>query len=847
LAPEGDILPATETPGEFAALRKPRNFGVYERERELHVLTAREKEMMNKSTNLRPLVTLGCVILGVFSSLVATAQYRDPSVRDEYGDIRQTVARVSFLSGDVSFSRGDDPDYWQAADRNVPMTWGDRIYTGSRSRVELQVRGGNFVRVGSRTDLTALDLTEDTKQFSLRSGVASIRIRRLSDSELFEVDTPNSAVTFERPGDYRVDVDESGFTRVAVRAGNATVAAGGGEILLNAGEEMEIDGIDDPRYDILRLGPADSWDRWVAQRDDRRNRSRSYTYVSADIPGVEDLDEYGRWDRIPEYGWAWSPTSVSADWAPYRSGHWVWQDPWGWTWVSSEAWGWAPYHYGRWTRMSSRWYWVPIAPSVRSVAYSPALVAFAGGGSGWSASISIGGGGFVGWFPLGPRDSFSPWWGDRSRRDYRDYRSNTTYTNRNYMTVVPRNAFVSGGIVSGNIVRDSSVVRQIVAAPVLAGPIPVAPTRASLRVATRQDATAAPRPPASTVSRMVVARTAPPPAPPTFQAKLPVINENRGAPVAPAEAARISVERRGRPQAATEVRPVAPQPGRMTLSPKAAGAGEATPRRAEPVTAVRGRPMATSQQPVSAAPITGPATTSPAAPPVERGRPARPAPEPSIERAPEPQRPRPPVEPIERGRPASPPPTSGLPPGLERRRVAPPETPVPQPDVIERGRPQRPSDETPPGLRRREVPTPVPAPPQQQQPPPSFERRREQPTPVPAPPQPPPSVQRQREEPPAPAPPREPPAVERGRGRMREQPTPVPPPPAQPPPPPQEVRPERGRDAGPPPGRDVQPGRGRGNAPPPAEATQPPAEGKQPVERGRGRGRGPTPTPEAKQ
>jgi uncharacterized protein DUF6600/FecR-like protein len=750
---------------------------------------------MNKPPYARTLWTLGTVLFALFSSL-AMAQ-----ARDEYGEMRQSVARISFLSGSVSFSRGDEPDYWQAADRNVPMTWGDRIYTGSRGRVELQIRGGNFVRLGSRTDLAALDLTEDTKQFSLRSGVASIRIRRLSDYELFEVDTPNAAVTFDRPGDYRIDVDEDGFTRVAVRGGNATVAAGGGEILLNEGEEMEIDGLDDPRYDIVDLGPADSWDRWVAQRDDRRNRSRSYRYVSADIAGVEDLDEYGRWDQIPDYGWAWSPTSVSADWAPYRSGHWVWQDPWGWTWVSSEPWGWAPYHYGRWTRTASRWYWVPVAPAVRYVDYSPALVAFVGGGSGWSASISIGGGGFVGWFPLGPRDSFSPWWGDRSRRDYRDYRSNATYTNRNYMTVVPRNAFVSGGIVSGNIVRDSSVVRQIVAAPVLAGPIPVAPTRASLRVATRPDATAAPRPPASTVSRMVVARSAPPPAPPTFQAKLPVISQNQGAPVAPADAARISVERRGRAQAVTDVRPVAAQPGRVTLSPRQTGPGEAAPRRVEPVTAVRGRPMATSQQPVSAAPATGPATTSPAPPPVERGRPARPAPQPPIERAPEPERP---AAEIERG------------------RVAPPPTAAPPPEEIERGRPQRgrPADETPPGLRRREVPTPEPAPPQ---PPPSMERRRERPTPVPEPPQ--PNVQRQREEPPAPAPPREPPAVERGRGRSREEATPVPPPPPQPAPPGQEVRPGRGRDAAPPP-----------------EVTQAPDESRQPVQRGRGRG--PTPTPE---
>ena len=70
--------------------------------------------------------------------------------RDEFGEVHQTVARVSYVSGDVSFSRGDDPDNWQPADRNIPMTLGDRVYTGGRSRVELQVHGGDVIRLGAR-------------------------------------------------------------------------------------------------------------------------------------------------------------------------------------------------------------------------------------------------------------------------------------------------------------------------------------------------------------------------------------------------------------------------------------------------------------------------------------------------------------------------------------------------------------------------------------------------------------------------------------------------------------------------------------------------------------------------
>jgi len=751
---------------------------------------------MKPALNARTLCTLAGVLFAFFSTL-ASAQ-----ARDEYGEINQTVARISYLSGQVSFARGDDPNDWQPADVNVPMTLGDRIYTGSRSRVELQVHGGAFVRLGARTDFAALNLTDDTKQFSVKSGVASIQIRRLSDSEIFEIDTPNAAVSFDRPGDYRVDVDENGFTRVAVRSGSATVAAGGGQIPVNAGEGIDIEGIDSPRYDIVALAGSDAWDQWVGQRRDRQTRTRSYQYVSADIVGGDDLDEYGRWENAPDYGWVWSPTSVAADWAPYRSGHWIWQDPWGWTWVSAEPWGWAPYHYGRWAMVSSRWCWVPVASSIRSVSYSPALVAFVGGGPGWSASVSVGGGGFVGWFPLGPRDPFSPWWGDRARAGYSSVGSNVAYVNRTYVTVVNRNIFVSGGVVSSNIVRDRTVVSQVAAAPVLRGPIPVVPTQGSLHVAVRADAAAAPRPPAAVVSRMVVARTAPPPAPPTFQAKLAAITENRGAPVAPAAAARISVENRGRPQAVTEVRPVAAQPGNVTLSPREAGAGGAAARRVEPVTAFRGRPMATSEQPVSARPVTGP-SASPSGPPGREPVVRQPVPPAAQAPQPQPDRgrersvvtapPQPPSgQPAERVQPQNenwrlrvrptpaPPPQAPPEQSLERRRVAPPEvaTPAPAPQGVEGQR------QPPPGLeRRREQPTP--APPQQ---PAAVERRREPPAQAP-PPQQPAAVERRRE-PPAQAPPAQPPAVQRG----REQPTPVPQPPQA-----REARPERGRDVAPPP------------------------------------------------
>jgi len=485
-------------------------------------------------------------------------------------DLQQTVVRVAYFSGEVSYSRGDNPDDWQPASLNFPMTLGDRLYTARGSRLELQTEGG-AIYLAPETDLAALNLTYEVKQFSLGMGSVSFRIRQIGSGESFEVDTPNAAVTFDRAGEYRIDVDRDGNTRVIVNRGYAYVAAAGGEVPLEAGKLMAIDGIDSPVYDITSLPRPDSWDHWVETRSRPSRDTGSRRYVNADISGVDDLDQHGRWSEIPEYGTVWSPANVSADWQPYRAGRWAWQDPWGWSWVSNESWGWAPYHYGRWVTSRSRWYWVPVGPDVRTVRYAPALVAFVGG-PGFSSSVSVGGGGNVGWFPLAPRDPFVPWWGSRARETNLTNVTNVTYVNRTYVTVVSQNTFISGAPVARNTIRDARVVREISAAPVVRGPLQVVPVASSIRVSTERPGSA-PRPPAAALTRPVVTRLAPAPAPALFHEKANLIRESRGAPVQAAEAARLSPDSR----ATRPTRSVVVDPGRVTLAPKNARGGGPAP------------------------------------------------------------------------------------------------------------------------------------------------------------------------------------------------------------------------------------------------------------------------------
>ena len=482
-------------------------------------------------------------------SAVALFLARPASAEDDAG-VRQTVARVAYVSGNVAFSRGDDPDHWQDVLINVPLTLGDRLWTEKGARVELQVAGARLF-VAPETQLSILDLRDDVAQLSLSVGTAALRLRHLEEGETIELDTPNAAVTIRAPGLYRIHVDEDGDTRIDVSEGSAVAAVGPDVAEMHGGDALRVRGMDSPSYQLEALGAPDSWDRWVDERTRSGRSVVSVRYVGGGIAGIDELDSQGRWERIPEYGWAWTPRIVVAGWAPYRDGRWVWQDPWGWTWVSRESWGWAPYHYGSWAFASGRWYWVPEGPAVRTVRYAPARVVFVGAGPG-GAVVQAGSVSYVGWFPVHPRDRFVPWWGAPAAVSV----TNVTYVNRTYVTVVARDTFVGGGYVRESHVRDARVLREVSAAPVYRGPIPLVPTVASVRFASPALHHELPRPPEKFLDRHVTTSLPPPPRPPTFNTKLDVIRESHGRPYQRPEVERMVPEKTHETRANT----VAPRP-----------------------------------------------------------------------------------------------------------------------------------------------------------------------------------------------------------------------------------------------------------------------------------------------
>ena len=334
----------------------------------------------------------------VLLSLIAIAVFARPASAED-GDPPSRVARLSYITGKVSFEPSGE-DQWNQASPNYPMTTGDRLYTDNDGRAELET-GNIAIRMAPDTDLSTTTLSDQLVQLGLAQGTLRVRAYDIAAGNSIEIDTPSAALTLLRAGSYRVETYPDGNTTlVAVNEGDLEISGAGINRTLHAGEAVKLTGTDDVRMDWISIPDRDDFDQWCGDRDRRFMNSNSRRYVSDYTPGYADLDEYGSWDNAREYGRVWYPAQVSADWVPYRNGRWVWVEPWGWTWVEEEPWGFAPFHYGRWVLIGRRWGWVPGPVITVRPVYAPALVAFVGGPN---ADIQV-------WFPLGPRDPYFPWY-----------------------------------------------------------------------------------------------------------------------------------------------------------------------------------------------------------------------------------------------------------------------------------------------------------------------------------------------------------------------------------------------------------------------------------------------------
>ncbi|HEV7815953.1 MAG TPA: DUF6600 domain-containing protein [Janthinobacterium sp.] len=384
------------------------------------------------------------------------------------------VGRVSSAQGRVAISGGAEDASGNLL--NWPISSDSHVTTASGASAELRV-GSATLRLDGDSELEVTQLDEDNFRLRLNYGSVSVRIQNPDMLRGFELQTAQVRVSLPLPGKVRVDTERAADTSVvSVTDGLAQVDGGSASLTVRAGRRAEIHNDDVRTGELVR----DAFDNWPETPDPAPLALR---YVSDDVTGYEQLDQYGSWSNDDQYGAVWQPSAVPAGWAPYRDGRWVWVDPWGWTWIDDLPWGYAPSHYGRWVFLHQRWGWAPGGVRGRQV-WAPALVGWVGGDQ-WQVSSGAGGRRAPqpagGWFPLSPRDRFVP--GYRVSAQY-EQRINAAHDakwgsrvdeharvdHRDGVTVLPHAQFGAPGTVT-QAARASLPAGQLRNAPAAAPPV----------------------------------------------------------------------------------------------------------------------------------------------------------------------------------------------------------------------------------------------------------------------------------------------------------------------------------------------------------------------------------------
>ncbi len=329
-----------------------------------------------------------------------------------------TPVRLSYQEGNVSFWRPGALD-WLSARLNTALATGDGLSTGAAGVLELQIDSRAFIRADENTQLSLIGQSHDILRIKVAAGRVSFDLRELPSGYVVQVATPNALFDIRNRGYYRVEVGgETHF--ITRRGGFASVLPVGGpaQSILPSEQIVARDGGMIATY---AAPPADQWDQWNKARSEELIDSLSSRYVPPGVAGIDDLDHYGTWRLVPEYGAIWLPDQSASDWAPYSTGAWVWDPNYEWTWVDDAPWGWAPYHYGRWVNVDGFWAWAPGPIQETQPAYAPALVAFFGLGHDAALRLRMDSAG-VGWIALGWGEPVQPWWGSTDFRGKASWR-----------------------------------------------------------------------------------------------------------------------------------------------------------------------------------------------------------------------------------------------------------------------------------------------------------------------------------------------------------------------------------------------------------------------------------------
>jgi hypothetical protein len=240
-------------------------------------------------------------VFGVLGLLLLTFAGAQAKVR-----IDPEIVRLSYVQGDVRFSRGDRqrPDLtrpWEQAETNLPILAGYSLATGN-GRAEIEFEYGSTVYLAENSVLLFHTLTVrdgvPSTQMELAAGTATLSVHPIP-KEVFDLITPTERVQAVMPSLSRVDSYLDGLTlTIQIDDGVDVIQTHLGSVTYRG-------------HDASRRA---DWDEWVAARVKQRQTDTvaalKASGLTAFVPGLTDLYNGGTFFPCAPYGVCWEPKDL---------------------------------------------------------------------------------------------------------------------------------------------------------------------------------------------------------------------------------------------------------------------------------------------------------------------------------------------------------------------------------------------------------------------------------------------------------------------------------------------------------------------------------------------------------
>jgi hypothetical protein len=175
------------------------------------------------------------------------------------------AAHLEHVEGSVAYAPPGEQEWHDVQPRRL-LKRGDRLWTDRGSRAEVQA-GAHALRLDSQTQLILENVSETATQLSVTQGSVIATVTRMNPGDSFEIGTPNLAFRARQAGDYRIDVDPKGITRVAVSSGSGVVYGEKGEAIeIRSGQRFAFRERNLSRLLQPAFATVDDFDRWAGAR-----------------------------------------------------------------------------------------------------------------------------------------------------------------------------------------------------------------------------------------------------------------------------------------------------------------------------------------------------------------------------------------------------------------------------------------------------------------------------------------------------------------------------------------------------------------------------------------------------